>query len=1237
MARRGIFRRGAHHAVQPIGHNGNGEGGQDRYPLLSGIDMRRGLSATKGEPGMFTATENDIGDIYHILGDMEGTTDNRESIPSPFSQTEAFHITLRDYPLRDTSQATVQQWRGAMCLALLYPTLFCGAQAPYWYRGIVTDKTLFIRLVQECKDNHAMDLYALCVQYRGNHYPLLYYSPECGVVPTAFGVEEEICDLPWLQPRLAARPADLPRSEATPALQSSNRLRILFFCDPIPYLSDGQLRLLHAGLTQYSDLYPKNVPTAMTEFRNDIDKTLRSRIQNNLCTQPEANLLLALLLRNTAQLGLHVVQAPSAVLVNEAPSLCSMASELCAQATRLVLLHGKPVAFLDHQAILCAINPFSTLIDPSGKPQPAYQSLLGALDTLLNQTPAAQAEAPGKDKSAVLAAQTSEQQWIQERIRLIQNQLARLQPHFPDATVLRHLALQYPPQYANKPIELPWHPIRAHEAEVPLLEEPFVALALCAVVQNDPRKLFSEEILYLQTEDSYFQQKMARSLLEIGRYRGKHIYTFLPADTYGGEALVQNRQASITCQSVDGRNHMVIRATFHVKADNILYKIDREYSDAQLRLLDDKKLPSVALWADVEDAPLPNQLPWQLYYVFVCFPYDRHSANYSAEVFDCDGQQVPPADQVTGQPVRQSLPMWWCNYRLKHRPGFVLFKHNSLSAGMLKLQYNPYGLPHKLFRDSTRVQLAIDFGTTASIAATRMGREGTIVRGLQENRITWLLNQKDGTPYAERYFIPNALCGGAGVETLVPSVVQLFDHLRAQHGAPGDEVHIDGSIFYLSDTNAEFDSAHHTRSGFKIMLNCDSENDRSAVEEQANDTRIFIKQLLHMYLLLCRMNHASHVDVYFATPIALSREERTRLRGILESAVRTVGAKAGYGETDVHVEITTESRAVGAYFKDYALVNSVDYEGIFTLDIGGGTSDYSFWERDKTDINASICCSNRLAGHELLGAQLLRELKRTGAIQTLPEVLRAQLLPAQKSIAHFKSLIDNLQGIKITSETSKIDLWLDQLFMQYYDQMHAALNEVRCAWLLGLINLQLAMLFWVGCLVFHQLSDPHANGTPKTLTLCLAGNGANFYRFLSPSRQEALRQVFERCRTPLIIHQQKDRGEQKTEVVKGLLLDDSLFKEPETDENSPFGTLDAAQVWESLLEMLTHYAQIYSDTIHDPVAGALALVLQKQELIVNLQQDLLRKAINMDMLNRHLVGFKNWIFDQLEELLTRQS
>ena len=159
------------------------------YPLLASASIKRGFNIVSDTAGVFSAQANGISDLSKVIQSMVGKTDNRESIPSVHAQTLAFEMTLTEYPLDDESKTTVDQWRGALCMALLYPVLFPNSVTLVWRRGVLPEHNTFVDLAQHSRGSYPLELDALCVQKGDVTYPLLYCSEQCVVVPAAMALK----------------------------------------------------------------------------------------------------------------------------------------------------------------------------------------------------------------------------------------------------------------------------------------------------------------------------------------------------------------------------------------------------------------------------------------------------------------------------------------------------------------------------------------------------------------------------------------------------------------------------------------------------------------------------------------------------------------------------------------------------------------------------------------------------------------------------------------------------------------------------------------------------------------------------------------------------------------------------------------------------------------------------------------------------------------------------------------
>lgn len=1248
-----------------VANSGTRDDALSVYPLLSGIDMSEGFGTNAGVPGKFSPTANSIGDLRTVLNDMVGKTNNRESIPSPFSQTEAFWITLTFYPVEGVD--IIQQWRGALCLAVLYPLLFNEPHRLAWKQGADRTNNAFIELVEHCKGNHNTRLWALCAQDAGRTYPILYCDDRCGVVPVAYGIEKRTCTLPWLTYRNA--------EDMAIASEKADMDNVGLFADPLKCLSLGQLRLLLEGVRKLRGSLPllkmqpavnpaaslepeanpeggrtnqkdsTEIAVAVTAFEAEIRDKIEDYQQNNPFAELERTLLKALMLRNVLDCGLHVVYpqrerseqdaategtqaeatvSPSAqpgttqqVPPIRRPQLCSFAKDICQGIDKLVVLNGQIVGYLDAEDVLCSINPSMLELNHD------YKNI--------------------REKLTVQANRFASLERYQKE---------RLLANFPNAAILRYENGAADQDMLAQPLAMEWVPVRALDNEVDLaspeqaLAAPsvFAALALVVFSKKETDTIFSQQLMYTQSNTPLkYGHKEDHQYLHLQEVKGlsdskwSWYYLFLPAGLFGIDILLTYGRVALDCSVVPLPSSEGIQATFTVQDAGLLYSISHTYQGSELLPFEPPKLPCMALWADVQDTRPDRENAWRLHYLFVCFIYDTDSLDFDVHAYGQSGKEVSN-DCREGQTHSDGpLTLWWRNHCFTEAPGYAVFTHNNRSCGAIILQHlHGNTATEVLYRGVKKIKLAIDFGTTCTLAYIQT--DPTVPASpavLDDSHLTWLVNGVEGNLYATRYFFSRTLCLVNKEKPAVLSVIRRFGCAIAAGRDVTDNVHIDGNIFFLNESNAYVDRNVLVRGGFKILFGSSPRFSTLTVEQYQADTKLFLKQLLHMYFLLCRKRDGVEVDVYFAVPLALERDDRMKLLKVFREITQGVAQAAGYVlGTDVHVYTTTESLAVGAFFNGKTQLFNTNPKGILAMDIGGGSTDYSLWRRTTESPSAYRCASNRLAGHEIFSRFLISSLGRKYAKDKFILALRDANGINAVDTTNLANLVDQLDTMlqPKTVDNTEVDRLTDQLFLQYPEAMKNAFRDNRCKILMEVISLEIGLLCWVGGLLYMgYLQHGKSFTTHEHIMLCMAGNGTNYYYLLEDRRQKALLTVFEEIGIPITLYHTQPE-ELKTEVARGMLMGEDIFSEDEDLCQPEVTEIADGLIQGSMMAFLRKYSEIFSGAAFlDEVAIKLAERLQTDRHILGLEHYLRTSMTDLDLLNQNLVAFKEGLLDTIFE------
>lgn len=1117
--------------------------GTKRFPLISDFDAENGIGLTPKKPGKFSTYQTSITGLGNVLDEMEGRTDQRASIPNVCSQIQAVRATVKEYycDVGKGKHDSVTQWRGAVALLLLYPYLFLKKDMPVWVSTrempphISPDESLFLHLWRECIGaSHSTRFSALCVRRDNDCYPLLMAHPDCLTIPTAYGVEVGCCNLPWLEKRDEA-------GDST-----------LVFADPIAHLGVVALKKLHANLkTLVDERLCTTVLEAVKQYMNAIDAARLAKAQED-AYEVEMVLLVGLLLRNAIRCNLHVVKRTrpsfqSTILTDnseevphDAVRLLELVHPAKEEASYHIILEGQLVAQLDEEHLIWCAAPATVAKSP------AYIALKKRLEAELTVVPN-----------------------TTKLVQLLKYQLERLRSSFgntenyPYLETLWHRLSETPRAEGN--LHIKWKPIGRMLEEAQLEEASFKPLRLICPVQGDPNTLFSDNALCIS--GAHIDNRLPPEYGTTNSADGTEIIVLPPLGVFGGKVRYTADQKNVQMWTHATENE--VTAGLQIRDDHLFYEAKKVYCEKNSLLRTPElsmPLPSVAVWPDVDDS---YRKEWKVYYTFVVFNYSADSNAMDADVYDAEGNQVPAARKTSHGQRNEELYRRWQTFDVGNQPAFVAIKCKGRTAGIIPLNHE---LTKRFGSARSTGVLSVDFGTTSTIGAIRAnGNETCEDIYINPSRLRWVLNPVDGDPMADSVFISRALGLPQAPINAVFSLFQTFDKKQDEDELPDRsdelmELHLDGNLYYVAENTELVANRDHVLARIKTRLH--EENMESCVAA-------YLKQILQFYFLKCRMLGFHAISFRYAYPLAFSGDEQRKLKRIFEDTAGAVAAQTGIVLTDI--QSCSESMAVAAFFKNKNAMKPLDSQkGIMVLDIGGGTSDFSFWIQnplaDESVTNKSVCYSCRIAGIEMLARFLTEQFKKnelTWFMKDLDDVNKAE------NDAFVTKWLKQLQQLSPTTDNllDVVTLYADQFVKQKQDFLKKVFALGKCVPLREAITLNMALLFWLANLIYTGKTR-EMDETVNKLSLCLAGNGSRIYRALPKETQEKLLQVA--SETGIAAYDLSDEAEcEKTEVAKGLALLSVTEFQSEKANQSRMDIVSATNICDGFVAFMKKYVEVF--------------------------------------------------------------
>lgn len=1201
----------------------------DRYPLVSDYQMDEGIAMVSGRTGQFSPNGDNIESLAGVLANMAGKTDDRSSVPSVLSQVYTFSTTMREFANMRESHDTVKQWRGCMALLLLYPLLFPASERPVWKNVELAehDNNPFLAQMNASLPPKALPdgIRALCLRIKHKFFPLLQMNYECLALPPAFGMEIEYCPVPWLQP--------INR-------YSKDGKLIGHLTDPIPELSCKALQMLKVSMEQlFREQHCSDVLEASNQFITDLETAIEIVKTDSTVEQ---TLIKGLLLRNALDLDIHVIKYEKAQVdrmsIGDLTTphgdryfkIHEIISELEKEAQYTVLLGEKVVAYLNETDLLWCPTPKYVA------EQPEYNKLARTLISYLER------QDEGKQLTRLLSYQIS--------------RLSKAKWHCPAVKALRE---KYPPlEDGKKSIDVVWNPKPVFKNEAALENTPFEAMRLLARIGSESDRLFADKMILFEQAKTHPPKEDDTHIWHIPTEGNKEYITLLPFGELGAKMREQYPQLQVQkSQLLSNLASLSIDIQLSFRDNVINYQAIKTYRqnvNLEIFTQERKALPSMALWPNIRSMPGEDN-SWRIFYAFVFFGDIERAWEFSASVYDQFGQAVGVEQQTCRDELSKGERCRWQTFMLESRPSFTLLKHLGDTIGVVSFEDEK---AEQLPNQTRELKLCFDYGTTATIGEIYDSDSKTPHRFNLYNHkmLKWFTNAVQGAVQSlERFIAPNFCWIDKDSNELTSSntdkgaVLSLMRGFGPRQGMsmpdrPAKEMvlHLDGNIYTLKKaiTPAEL-SQKNVRSGMKLELDDD---------ENLRYVKTFMTQMLQFFFLICRIEGAKSIDVRYAAPLALA-DQIKNLEEFFESIVKELGLKTGFPDIE-KPRLASESMAASAHFKELDVLNALNpNQGLIVLDIGGGTADYSFWihkAEGKINDRAHLCCSNKLAGREMMVRVLYEMLtQRQDSLENF--IMAVEDAAGLKSSSIISEWSENLRNIHsdTTNIMNVLTIYTDQLLMENPELLENLLaNEKNCHRLVEVINFNIALLLWIARIIYvRQTRKFLPNKRIDTMTLCLAGNGCVYYYALPKERRDKLLKIVS-LETPkqskmvagtdkatvsgnneLIVNVlPKNERYIKREVIRGL-REKTIFAEP-FKQGAEDGELNALEITEDFFRFMERYANEFPT---DAASQEYELALSNPDIESNLRNRIRGIAGSITALNRGIAENISYVMNRIND------
>lgn len=1194
---------------------------KDTLILLNSLSDKydHGLAiGNNDDSGCFVRYDEGTEALERIVKVMKGNCTRRESIPSVFAQEILFQLCVEHYsrgqnapavanpltanqetqqeagrsvqPPADAFRQVVSEWKGALAAHLLMDELLdTGPDFKHdWYlltldpnvnhkhRAMLPKDNLFVQGIQgelpSGNPTRSWEVFLIQRDDVNEEEPLMQRSEELIVIPAAnlngFSTDQEnvwLTSIPWLKV-----------SKQDSMTDGAYRIH---FTDPLEKMILPQLdalkEKLSLALTEQNQSLNR---LALERFRNEVSDRIEEvkQNENEKLQRVEEILLEALLLRDALKSQLTIVSG--------------------GQNRQQVYLGRTRLATLDKDRILILDNPYAYIGDEHG-----FKNLCDETEELMRNPACHHHVSNALVNNLSLTTRDEAGHRVDcPIVQRLKNCLQEEAGHQHSGELPGMIRACLKQKGAAKEIQ-------GNELLFPCFDYQFVPPL------EDKTTFFSKRLAVFRSQSPTQAGKAAPMPNDNGFYNGPLLnrgwYTLndlqflLPLGYSGAYFFLPKLDTPANAAKMDiaisKQNENFIVAVRMNKLGT-WYEVQKVYTPKELIQLNASwQRPAVGVWPDLRYTQGQNR-DWKDFYTYL---YSRdYNHTIEAHVFYSQAANGQPVSDVMQHHTADKES--WKIAQSKEFPLFVELHYNQAAAGVIPCA--PFRLVHPNARCAV---LAIDFGMSGTVGAFvrhdvhRVNRAASIqpaafapnesqVQGNPDelpqqpatSGIAWQFNHDQGMRFSANTFLSDWL---STIEPTKRSTGAIFSIIRRFHDATetdAEPFHHGNIQFIGFDNQPEYTDL--TYSGLKLAP--------VSVPLNKANMSLFLHQILEMYWLRCYQKGIKQLDVRFAYPLAMPTEQQQGLCEIMYNTCERLSAKTGIQLEALRV--SNESRAVQTYFRRGDELTGIrDDDIIVTIDIGGGTTDFSIIVRNRESAQeAYYYYSTTLAGNTMFAHHLY---EGKGALENQKNLflkigqakpLGMQPLPEKYFILRTDQLMRN--G--------------DQDLLDMIQNQHSPIHHV--------LVFELCLIFWTA----RMLYEPHASGASQSsMALCLAGNGSKFYHLLDDASKDQIRAVVFSDVTSFDVIESR---EQKMEVVKGLALMEPDELQHVTSQayhiNNP-AQIDVgspADLWACFSDFLNRYSAVFVDQC------VIAPILSNSERLERLRRDFTQRCISFEQLVEYL-------------------
>jgi hypothetical protein len=485
------------------------------------------------------------------------------------------------------------------------------------------------------------------------------------------------------------------------------------------------------------------------------------------------------------------------------------------------------------------------------------------------------------------------------------------------------------------------------------------------------------------------------------------------------------------------------------------YRASRTYQKGNGDIIIIENPPVISVW------PNFSRPDWRVYFSY--FSTEKQKRSFYAEPFVITGPIDSEHRRVLeneGEGVSMEI------VQMERFPEALICKVKTIEIGLLLLP-KPSTCDQQIQKDWT---VGVDFGTTGTNVYYRSAATTPRPMEFAASHYHHVTAPGSALSLLYEYFLP-------GKRQHFP-ISSIFMRTQTSSSSMVYQPLLDGKVFYLKGAD---DVLGRNRKNIQYDFKWGGANN----DDDRKSTRAFLKQICLQTLAEAAVDGAKQVSWRYSYPTSFSYSYRNTFDQMWQTIMQEVVAETGIPLSH-KLEKATESIAAARFFKEDAAYKGPFNTGAICIDIGGGTSDLSNWQKNTLIYQTYL----RLAGLDIFLDQLRSNLD-IFALLDLSGVNVDQFEDLEQKISYaaLDAIVKQMMQKDLPHKKKGQDVYRNLNQVADNQQFKEFISNVA----LGLCGI----LYYAGLMLKRLIQTGKYDASDYLPEIYLAGNGSKLLHWVS--------------------------------------------------------------------------------------------------------------------------------------------